>query len=212
MGNARRTACRPGLYTAPMKSTATTVKDYLATLPQDRRAALEVVRKVILANLDKDYEERMLWGVAAYVVPHHVWPSGHHTDPDKPLMMCGLSSQKNDMVLYLTNVYGGGGPDGGGGDPALREWFEQAWAKAGKKLCVMGAGCCVRFKKLEELALDVLGEAIRRTPAKRHMENQLKMLEARGKVPGAGGKTPKAAGGVKKAARKTVAKKNAAKR
>ncbi|MEY4829604.1 MAG: hypothetical protein RLZZ562_1400, partial [Planctomycetota bacterium] len=31
-----------------MKSSATTVKDYLASLPADRRAGIEAVRKVIL--------------------------------------------------------------------------------------------------------------------------------------------------------------------
>ena len=99
---------------------------------------------------------------------------------------------------------GGGGGEGGGGDPALREWFEGAWAKTGKKLHLAGsggAGCCVRFKKLDDLALDVIGEAVRRTPAKRHMENQLGMLVGRGKVAGA-----------KKVAKKKVVKKKAAKK
>jgi hypothetical protein len=191
-----------------MKSTATNVKDYLASLPEDRRVALEAVRKVILANLDKDYEECMVWGVAAYVVPHRVWPSGHHTDPNKPLMMCGLSSQKNDMVVYMMNVYGGGGKDGGGGDKALREWFEHAWAKTGKKLYLAGsggAGCCIRFTKLEDIALDVIGEAVRRTPAKAYVENHLGMLVGRGKAPG--GKKVKVEGPAKKVTKKPAAKK-----
>lgn len=165
-----------------MKSNAKTVKEYLASLPEDRRSAIEAVRKVILANLDKDYEERMLWGVAAYVVPQRVWPAGHHTDPGKPLMMCGVSSQKNDMVVYLMNVFGGGG--GLGGDTVLREWFEEAWVKAGKKMgmCVDGAGgCCVRFKKLEDIALYVIGESVRRTPAKAYIERYVEMLASRGK-------------------------------
>ena len=36
-----------------MKSKATTVKAYLASLPADRRLGIEAVRKVIRANLDK---------------------------------------------------------------------------------------------------------------------------------------------------------------
>lgn len=183
-----------------MKSKATTVKDYLASLPEDRRAAVEAVRNVILKNLDKDYEECMLWGVAAYVVPQRVWEAGHHTDPGKPLMMCGVSSQKNDMVVYLMNVFGGGA--GLGGDKALREWFEQAWVKAGKKMgmCVAGAGgCCIRFRKLEDIALDVIGESVRRTPAKAYVENYVKMLASRG-------------GGAKKVKGETTAKKVATKK
>lgn len=172
-----------------MKSNAATVNDYLASLPDDRRAAIQAVRSVILENLDDDYQECMVWGVPAYTVPQHVYPPGHHSDPAKPLMMCGVSSQKNDMVVYLMNVFGGGGGGGGGGvglggDPALRSWFEQAWAREGKRLCVSGTGgggCCIRFKKLEDLALNVIGEAIRRTPARAFVNNYINTLAARGK-------------------------------
>jgi hypothetical protein len=168
-----------------MKSQATTVPDYLASLPDDRRAALETVREVIRKNLDKDYDECMVWGVAAYTVPHRVFPAGHHTDPKKPLMMCGFSSQKNDMVVYMLNVSGAGGwtPD-----KALAEWFKQAWAKTGKPLGleVGGGGCCVRFRKIDDVALDVIGESIRRTPAKAYVESYVGMLADRGK--GADGK------------------------
>lgn len=197
-----------------MKSNAATVKDYLASLPQERRAGVEAVRKVILANLDKDYEECTLWGVAAYVVPHRVWPSGHHTDASKPLMMCGVSSQKNNMVVYLMNVFGGGG--GLGGDTALRAWFEQAWVKAGKKMgmCVEGAGgCCVRFRKVEDIALDVIGEAVRRMPAKAYVENYVNMLARTSRGPD--GKKIKGEKTVKKSAKKVAqpkAKRELAKR
>jgi len=194
-----------------MKSRAATVDEYLAELPQDRRDAVAAVRRVILENLDKDYEETMLWGVAAYVVPQRVFPPGHHTDPKKSIMMCGVSSQKNDMVVYMMNVFGGGG--GLGGDPALREWFEGAWVRAGKKMgmCVEGAGgCCIRFKKLDDLALEVIGEAVRRTPAKAYVANYVNTLAARGKA--AGGATQKRARptsrqAAKKTARNTTKKK-----
>ncbi len=198
---------------APMKSNATTVKEYLASLPEDRRVAVEAVRRAIVANLDKDYEECMLWGVAAYVVPHRVWPEGHHTDPKKPVMMCGVSSQKNDMVVYMMNVFGGGG--GLGGDTALREWFSGAWVKAGKTMgmCVEGAGgggCCIRFRKLEDISLDVIGEAVRRTPVKVYVERHVKGLADRGgKGRGAEGKKVK---GEKKVAKKVAVKKKAGKK
>lgn len=84
-----------------MKSKATTVKDYLASLPEDRRKGIEVLRKVIRKNLDKNYEESMLWGMIGYAVPHRVWPLGYHCDPSKPLMMAALASQKSNMTVYL---------------------------------------------------------------------------------------------------------------
>jgi hypothetical protein len=155
-----------------MKSKAKTVREYLASLPEDRRAGIEAVREVILANLDKDYEECMLYGMIGYAVPHRVWPLGYHCDPTKPLMMCSLASQKNTMTVYLMSVYG---------EKSEREWFQKAWAKTGKKL-KMG-GCCIHFKTVEDAALDVIGEAVRRTPAKAYVENYVKLLASTGRGP-----------------------------
>ena len=176
-----------------MKSKATTVKEYLASLPEDRRKGIEVVRKVILKNLDKHYEESMLWGMIGYAVPHHVWPTGYHCDPSKPLMMAALSSQKNNLSVYLMSVYS---------DKAERAWFQKAWAKTGKKLNM--GGCCIRFTKVDDAALDVIGEAIRRTPAKAYVENYVKTLASTGRGPD--GKKIKPGAAAKKTA-KQVAKK-----
>lgn len=176
-----------------MKSKATTVKQYLASLPDDRRKAIEAVRKVILKNLDKDYEESMLWGMIGYAVPHRVWPTGYHCDPTKPLMVAALASQKDNLTVYLMSVYS---------DKAERAWFEKAWAKTGKKLNM--GGSCVRFRKLEDAALDVIGEAIRRVPAKAYVESYVRTLAKTGRGPD--GKKLKAGTG---AARKTVARKPA---
>ena len=155
-----------------MKSKATTVKAYLASLPADRRAGIEAVRTVIRRNLDKHYEESMLYGMIGYAVPHRVWPLGYHCDPSKPLMMAALSSQKNKLTVYLMSVYS---------DKQERAWFQKAWAKTGKKLDM--GGCCVRFTKAEDAALDVIGEAIRRTPAKAYIERYVQTLASTGRGP-----------------------------
>ena len=160
-----------------MKSAAETVDEYLQSLPEDRRSAISAVRQVILKNLDKNYQESMLWGMIGYAVPHRVWPLGYHCDPKKPLMMAALASQKNNMTVYLMSVYG---------DKTERAWFQRAWAKsveggAGKKLNM--GGCCIHFKTLEHAALDVIGEAIRRTPAKAYVDNYVKMLASTGRGP-----------------------------
>jgi hypothetical protein len=142
-----------------MQSKATTVAQYLAELPEDRRKAIEAVRQVVLKNLDKDYEEGIQYGMIGYFVPHRVYPAGYHCDPKQPLPFAALASQKNHMSLYLMCVYGQSGH---------ASWFQQEWAKTGKKLD-MGKSC-VRFKKIDDLALDVIGEAIRRVPAKKYIE------------------------------------------
>ncbi len=154
-----------------MQSKATTVAQYLAELPPDRRDAIEQVRKIILKNLDRGadgksgYEEGMQYGMIGYYIPHSVFPPGYHCDPKQPLPFAGLASQKNYMSVYLMSVYGEG---------THWLWFHQAWAKTGKKLD-MGK-CCIRFKKIEDLALDVIGEAISKTPVKKYIEHYEKAI------------------------------------
>ena len=141
-------------------------------MPEDRREAIEAVRRVILENLDKDYEEGIQYGMIGYYVPHRVYPAGYHCDPKQPLPFAGLASQKNHMSLYLMCVYG---------DTDHSKWFQDAWARTGKKLDMGKA--CVRFKKLDNLSLDVIAEAIRRVPARNyiaHCEAAVKAVKQRG--------------------------------
>lgn len=154
-----------------MQSKATTVQQYLASLPEDRRVALQGVRKVILKNLD-GYEEGMLYGMIGYYVPHSTYPAGYHCDPSKPLCFAALASQKNYMSLYLMAAYG---------SPEHLKWFEQEWAKTGKKRD-MGKSC-IRFKRLDDLALEVIGESIRRVPAGKYIEHCERALRATRKKP-----------------------------
>lgn len=148
-----------------MQSNAPTVVQYLSDLPDDRRAAITAVRDVILENLDKDYSEVMSHGMIGYCVPHRVYPSGHHGDPRQPLLFAALASQKNYMSLYLMSIYCG---CEGGEESEHARWFRQAWAKTRKKLDTGKA--CIRFRKVDDLALDVIGEAIRRVPVKVFLE------------------------------------------
>jgi hypothetical protein len=141
-----------------MQSKATTVQKYLSELPPDRRQALQAVREVILKNLDRDYEEGMQYGMIGYYVPHRVFPAGYHCDPRQPLPFASLASQKGHMSLHLMCTYL---------DSEQAEWLKKAWAKTGKKLDMGKA--CIRFKKVEDLALDVIGEAVRRAPAKAYI-------------------------------------------
>ena len=156
-----------------MQSKAATVEEYLASLPEDRREALQAVRKVILKNLDKKIQEGMQYGMIGYYVPHSVYPAGYHCDPKQPLPYAGLASQKNHMSLYLMANYG---------SAEQMAWFQEAWAKSGKKLD-MGKSC-VRFKKLEAVPLDVIGQAIKRLPAKAYIAQYEATLNGAHKRPG----------------------------
>ena len=189
-----------------MQSKATTVDQYLASLPEDRRAAISAVREVILKNLDTQYEEGMQYGMIGYYVPHKVFPAGYHCDPKQPLPFASLASQKSHMALYLMCNYG---------EPEREKWFREAWAKSGKKLDMGKA--CVRFKKLDDLPLDVIGEAIRRAPAKAyiaHYESVIrppnKKAPAAKKAPATAKKAPAAKKAPVAAKRAPVAKKKPA--
>jgi len=136
-----------------MQSKATTVAQYLDELPADRREAIEAVRDVILKNLPKGYEEGMQYGMIGYYVPHSIYPDGYHCDPKQPLPFASLASQKNHMALYMMCLYI---------DSKREQWFREAWTKTGRKLD-MGKSC-VRFKKIEDVPLSVVGQAIKKVP------------------------------------------------
>ncbi|MEP2024522.1 MAG: DUF1801 domain-containing protein [Reichenbachiella sp.] len=129
-----------------MQSSATSVQEYLESLPEDRHEAIAKVRAVILKNLPHGIEETMNWGMISYEVPLKIYPDTYNK---KPLMFAALASQKNHMAVYLSGIYC---------DESLREKFELDYKASGKKMD-MGK-CCVRFKKLENLPLDVIGWAI----------------------------------------------------
>lgn len=167
-----------------MQSKATTVAAYLAELPEDRRAAITAVRKVILKNLDKDYAEAMQYGMIGYAVPHSVFPPGYHCDPKQPLPFAALASQKNYMSLYLMGLYCGCGEEGttdanGRSNTPEARWFQEEWKETGKKMDIGKA--CIRFKKLEDLPLNLIGEAIKRVPAKMYIERYLQVMEGMGR-------------------------------
>lgn len=148
-------------------NTPRNVEEYLAGLPDDRRAALSAVREAIVANLPEGVEEGVQYGMIGYYVPHSVYPPGYHCDPKQPLPFASLAAQKNHMAVYMMSIYS---------DDALASWFRDAWTRAGKKLD-MGKSC-IRFKKLEDVPLDVLGEAIGRVSVDEYIARYEEVLRS----------------------------------
>ena len=129
-----------------MRSNAATVEEYLSELSDDRRKAIEEVRKTILENLPEGYEEVMNWGMITYQVPLETYPDTYNK---KPLMYAALASQKHHMSVYLTGIYM---------DDENRQNFEKAYRATGKRYDV--GKSCVRFKKLDDLPLPLIGESV----------------------------------------------------
>ena len=131
-----------------VRSNASTPDEYLAELPEDRRSIVRTVRSTILDHLPDGFEEMVTSGMLGYVVPLDRYPDTYN---GQPLSVVTLANQKNHVAVYLMGVYA---------DDAQREWFIDAWTATGKKLD-MGKSC-VRFEKLDDVALEVLGEAVAR--------------------------------------------------
>ncbi len=139
-----------------MRSSAKTPEEYLTELDPARREAISAVRNVILENLPDGYKEVMQFGMISYVVPFSAFPDTYN---GQSLMYIALASQKQYMSLYLTSVYA---------DESVSDWFRQRYLATGKKLN-MGKSC-VRFRKLEDLPLDLVAEVAALTPLEKFVE------------------------------------------
>lgn len=133
-----------------MRTTATTVEDYLDSLPEDRRAALEQVRAVILKRLPKGYVETINWGMISYEIPLETYPKTYNK---QPLMYAALASQKHYMAVYLSTI---------AVSEESAKAFEREYRATGKRYDV--GKSCIRFRKLEDLPLDLIGRVVKATP------------------------------------------------
>ena len=131
-----------------MQSKATSPKQYLEELPEDRKESVSKLRQQILDKLPKGIEEAMNYGMLGYVVPHSVYPDGYHCDPKSPLPFMNLASQKNFVAVYSMVFYS---------RKDLMDWFTSEYAKRCKYKLDMGKSC-IRFKKMEDIPFDLIGE------------------------------------------------------
>lgn len=139
-----------------VSSKATSVQAYLNELPEDRRATISAVRDVILRNLPEGFRETMNWGMITYEVPLERYPKTYN---GQPLAYVALAAQKNYNAIYLNNVYQ---------DSREEAWLHAEFKKAGKKLD-MGKSC-VRFRKLEDIPLEAIGQVVASTPLDKFIE------------------------------------------
>lgn len=150
-----------------MRSDATTVDEYLETLPDDRKAAISSLRKVIKKNLPKGFKETMGYGMIGYVVPHSIYPPGYHCTPELPLPFMNIASQKNFVAVYHMGIYG---------DSALLDWFVDEYTKVVGKKPDMGKSC-IRFKKPEMIPFELFGKLASKISPEKWIEMYEKMLK-----------------------------------
>lgn len=140
-----------------MQSKAATVAAYLKELPADQRATVSAVRKAVRANLPRGYEETMDYGMIAWVIPLRRYPNTYN---GKPLCCAGLGVQKHGYSLYLMGAYM---------SPTLAAKLKAGFKAVGKRLD-MGKSC-IRFKRTDDLPLDVIGMVIAAIPVETYLEH-----------------------------------------
>lgn len=127
---------------------AETPKEYIEQLPKERQEAIQKLRTVIKNNLPKGFKEGILYKMIGYFVPLSTYPNGYHCQPGTPLHFINIASQKNSVNLYHSGIYS---------NPELLNWFVAEYPKHCKRKLDMGKSC-IRFKKMEEIPFDLIGE------------------------------------------------------
>ncbi len=131
-----------------MKYSASTPEEYIAQIPKNRKNPIQKLRNVILNNLPKGFEEGINYGMIGYYVPHSIYPSGYHCNPKLPLPFMNIASQKNSINIYHSGIYA---------EKKLFDWFVSEYKKLSSRKLDMGKSC-IRFKKIDELPYDLIGE------------------------------------------------------
>ena len=134
-------------------STPSSVTEFLAQLPAERRKELQRVRSVVRKHLPAGYKETLARGMIVYEVPLRRYADTYN---GHPLWYAALASQKNYLALHLMPVYG---------SVTLAQKLRAGFKAAGKKLDMGKA--CIRFQTADDLALDAVGEVVASTPVER---------------------------------------------
>jgi len=129
-----------------------TVEEYINNQPAERKEALLKLQKCILSNLPEGFEETIGYNMPSYVVPHSVYPKGYHCDTKLPLPFMSFASQKNSINFYHMGIYA---------DKELYNWFVSEYPKYSKLKLDMGKSC-IRFKKIEQIPFELLGELVQK--------------------------------------------------
>ena len=143
-----------------MNLQATSVTDYLSKVPEERQEAFNKLRDTIIANLPDGFSEELSYGMIGYVVPKSTYPAGYHCDPKLPLPFLSIANQKNFIAVYHMGIYA---------NPELMDWFVAEYPKHVKTKLDMGKSC-IRFKKMETIPFDLIGELVSKMTAEQWIE------------------------------------------
>ncbi|MET2983856.1 DUF1801 domain-containing protein [Aureibaculum conchae] len=150
-----------------MQYKATSVDDYIDQIPEERQEPVKKLRKTILENLPKGFEEGINYSMIGYYVPHSKYPDGYHCDPKLPLPFMNVASQKNSINLYHSGIYA---------KKELLDWFVSEYPKHCKRKLDMGKSC-IRFKKIDEIPYELIEELVKKMTADEWIEIYEKVIK-----------------------------------
>lgn len=140
---------------------AKSFNEYYENVPEDRKEVMTKLRKTIMENMPKGIEEQISYGYPGFVVPHSIYPKGYHCDPKEPVPFVGISSRKNYISFYAFCIYS---------NQELIDWFTSEYPKHCKSKLDMGKGC-IRFKKMDDIPYELLGELMRKITLEKFIEH-----------------------------------------
>ena len=143
-----------------MKIKANNIKEYLQNIPEERKEVFDKLMKTVRENIPKGFSEELSYGIPAWVVPHSLYPKGYHCSPELPLPFVSVASQKNFIALYHMGIYA---------TPELLDWFMKEYPKHSKRKLDMGKSC-VRFKKMDDIPFELIGDLMKKMNPKEWME------------------------------------------
>ncbi|MFT4106891.1 MAG: DUF1801 domain-containing protein [Lacrimispora sp.] len=155
-----------------MNHAADTPETYIENLPEEKRQAIELLRKTIKKSLPTGFEETMQYGMIGYVIPHSLYPAGYHVNPQEPLPFISLGAQKNHIALYHMGLYA---------FPDTLEWFTTEYSKHVKTKLDMGKSC-LRFKKPDTIPYELIGELCQKITPQDYIEKYEMMAKGQGET------------------------------
>ena len=143
-----------------MQIQAANVEEYLELIPNDRKTAINLLRKTILENIPQGFKEEMSYGMIGYVVPKTIYLAGYHVGKDLPLPFINIASQKNFIAFYHMGIYA---------QKELYDWFTGEYPKHSKSKLDMGKSC-IRFKKPEQIPFELICHLVQKITVEKWIE------------------------------------------
>lgn len=135
-----------------MNYTANNPDEYISLLPDDRKEAVQELRKILIKNLPLGIEESISHGMIGYGISQAIYPKGYHANPKEPLPFMSIASQKNHIALYHMGIYA---------FPEILAWFKEEYSRKVKTRLDMSKSC-IRFKKPADIPYDLIAELCRK--------------------------------------------------